>query len=82
MNRNMTSKELERLAMLVAKKVVKEINEFDDIDITTEEGLLGELAKYQTMLMFFEDKEEYLKAGAMLKKVRKILKKLDDEFEM
>ncbi len=78
----MTSKELERLAMLVAKKVVKEINEFDDIDITTEEGLLGELAKYQTMLMFFEDKEEYLKAGAMLKKVRKILKKLDDEFEM
>jgi hypothetical protein len=78
----MTSKELEKLAALVAKKVVGEINEFDDIDITTEEGLLGELAKYQTMLMFFEDKEEYRKAAAMFKKVKKILKKLDDEFEM
>ncbi|MCP4142130.1 MAG: hypothetical protein GY755_17950, partial [Chloroflexi bacterium] len=55
---------------------------FDDIDITTEEGLLGELAKYQTMLMFFEDKEEYRKAAAMFKKVKKILKKLDDEFEI
>mgnify|MGYP003153498402 FL=1 len=78
----MTSKELEKLAMLVAKKVVREINEFDDIDITTEEGLLGELAKYQTMLMFFEDKEEYRKAAAMLKRVKTILKKLDDEFEI
>ena len=77
----MTSKETERLAMLIAKKVVQEINKFDDIDITTEEGLLGELAKYQTMLMFFEDKEEYEKAGAMLKKVKLILRKLDDEFE-
>ena len=77
----MTSKETERLAMLIAKKVVQEINKFDDIDITTEEGLLGELAKYQTMLMFFEDKEEYEKAGTMLKKVKLILRKLDDEFE-
>ena len=77
----MTKKEIDSLAKLVAKHVVKEINDFDDIDLTSEELLLGELAKYQTMLMFFEDKEEYRKAGRMLKKVKRILKKLNDEFE-
>jgi hypothetical protein len=33
------------------------------------------------MLMFFEDKEEYRKAAKMLRKVKIILKKLNDEFE-
>jgi len=77
----MTNKEINLLAKIVAEHVVKEMNDFDDIDITSEELLLGELAKYQTMLMFFEDKEEYRKAAKMLKKVKRILKKLDDEFE-
>jgi hypothetical protein len=77
----MTKKEIDTLAKLVAKQVVKEINDYDDIDITSEELLLGDLAKYQTMLMFFEDKEEYTKAAKMLKKVRKIIKKLDNEFD-
>jgi|TARA_R100001480_G_scaffold100860_1_gene104639 hypothetical protein len=77
----MTHKEINLLAKIVAEHVVKEMNEFDDIDITSEELLLGELAKYQTMLMFFEDKEEYRKAAKMLKKVKRILKKLDNEFE-
>lgn len=77
----MTKKEIESLAKLVAKQVIKEMNEFDDIDLTSEELLLGELAKFQTMVMFFEDKEEYRKAGRMLKKVKRILKKLNDEFE-
>ena len=77
----MTHKEINLLAKIVAEHVVKEINDFDDIDITSEELLLGELAKYQTMLMFFEDKEEYRKAAKMLKKVKRILKKLDNEFE-
>ena len=77
----MTHKEINLLAKIIAEHVVKEMNEFDDIDITSEELLLGELAKYQTMLMFFEDKEEYRKAAKMLKKVKSILKKLDNEFE-
>tara|TARA_R100000656_G_scaffold598_1_gene993 strand:+ start:534 stop:770 length:237 start_codon:yes stop_codon:yes gene_type:complete len=77
----MTHKEINLLAKIIAEHVVKEMNEFDDIDITSEELLLGELAKYQTMLMFFEDKEEYRKAAKMLKKVKRILKKLDNEFE-
>jgi len=77
----MTKKEIDALAKLVAKQVLKEMDEFDDIDITSEELLLGELAKYQTMLMLFEDKEEYRKAAKMLKKVKLILKKLDNEFE-
>ena len=71
----MTHKEINLLAKIVAEHVVKEMNEFDDIDITSEELLLGELAKYQTMLMFFEDKEEYRKAAKMLKKVKSILKR-------
>ena len=80
-NKTMTKKEIDALAKLVAKQVLKEMNDFDDIDITSEELLLGELAEYQTMLMFFEDKEEYRKAAKMLKKVKSILKKLDNEFE-
>ena len=52
-----------------------------DLKMTEEESAIGEIAKLMTLKNLFEDKEEYEKAGTMLKKVKLILRKLDDEFE-
>ena len=46
--------------------------------MTEEEALIGELARLQTLLMIFENKEEYEKAAIILKKIEKINKKLND----
>jgi|TARA_R100000781_G_C3969749_1_gene89726 hypothetical protein len=45
-------------------------------DMTDEELLIGELARLQTILMIYEDKEEYEKAGRILKKLKIVQKKL------
>ena len=47
-----------------------------DNDLTAEEFYIGELARLQTILTIFEDKEEYEKAAIILKKVKKIEKRL------
>ena len=43
-----------------------------------EERLVGELARLQTIMMIFEDKEEYEKAAMILKKINKINNKLNN----
>jgi hypothetical protein len=48
-------------------------------DMSTEELLLGEMARLQTILMIYEDREEYEKAHKVLKKLRLIQKKLGDQ---
>ena len=45
-------------------------------DMTDEELLIGELARLQTILMIYEDKEEYEKAGRILKKLKIVQRKL------
>ena len=45
-------------------------------DMTDEELLIGELARLQTILMIYEDKEEYEKASRILKKLKVIQRKL------
>ena len=45
-------------------------------DMTDEELLIGELARLQTILMIYEDKEEYEKAGRILRKLKVIQRKL------
>lgn len=50
--------------------------EFTFPDMTPEEHLIGELARLQTILMIYEDKEEYEKAAKILKKLKNIQKKL------
>jgi len=45
-------------------------------DMTNEELLIGELARLQTILMIYEDKEEYEKAGRILRKLKVIQRKL------
>ncbi len=50
--------------------------EFVFPDMTSEEHLIGELARLQTILMIYEDKEEYEKAAKILKKLKNIQNKL------
>ena len=44
--------------------------------MTEEEALIGELARLQTLLMIFENKEEYEKAAILLSKFNAIKSKL------
>ncbi len=48
----------------------------EDLRLTDEELLIGELARLQTLMMLYENKEEYEKAAVLLKKVNDIKKKL------
>ena len=48
----------------------------DELGLNQEERLVGELARLQTIMMIFEDKEEYEKAAMILKKIDKINEKL------
>jgi hypothetical protein len=51
-------------------------------DLTTEELLIGELARLQTILMIYEGQDThdgYVKAAKVLKKLRLIQKKLGDQ---
>ena len=50
----------------------------DELGLNHEERLVGELARLQTIMMIFEDKEEYEKAAMILKKIDKINNKLND----
>ena len=53
-------------------------NKKDDLGLNPEERLVGELARLQTIMMIFEDKEEYEKAAMILKKIDKINEKLNN----
>ena len=47
-----------------------------EIKLTAEELMIGELARLQTLMMLYENKEEYEKAAVLLKKVNDIKKRL------
>ena len=53
-------------------------NHKDELGLNDEERLVGELARLQTIMMIFEDKEEYEKAAMILKKIDKINFKLNN----
>ena len=46
--------------------------------LNEEERLVGELARLQTIMMIFEDKEEYEKAAMIQKKIEIINRKLNE----
>ena len=57
----------------------KKVDEYkDELGLNQEERLVGELARLQTIMMIFEDKEEYEKAAVILKKIRKINRQLNN----
>jgi hypothetical protein len=53
-------------------------NKTDELGLNAEERLVGELARLQTIMMIFEDKEEYEKAAMIQKKIEKINFKLNN----
>ena len=53
-------------------------NKTDELGLDAEERLVGELDRLQTIMMIFEDKEEYEKAAMMQKKIAKINRKLNN----
>ena len=58
---------------------IEKSNKKDDMDgLNSEERLVGELARLQTIMMMFEDKEEYEKAAMIQKKIEIINRKLND----
>jgi hypothetical protein len=59
--------------------VIEKSNKKDDMEgLNSEERLVGELARLQTIMMIFEDKEEYEKAAMIQKKIEIINRKLND----
>lgn len=59
--------------------VVEKSKRKDDMDgLNSEERLVGELARLQTVMMIFEDKEEYEKAAMIQKKIEIINRKLNE----
>lgn len=50
----------------------------DELGLNQEERLVGELARLQTLMMIFEDKEEYERAAIMQKKIQKINRQLNN----
>ena len=50
----------------------------DELGLDQEERLVGELARLQTLMMIFEDKEEYERAAIMQKKIAKINRQLNN----
>ena len=47
-----------------------------ELQLTEEELMIGELARLQTLMMLYENKEEYEKAAVLLKKVNNIKNRL------
>ena len=47
-----------------------------DHNISDEEMLMGELARLQTILMIYEDKEQYEKAALIMDKIKRVQYKL------
>ena len=59
--------------------VIEKSKKQDDMEgLNNEERLVGELARLQTIMMIFEDKEEYEKAAMIQKKIKIVNKKLND----
>jgi len=53
-------------------------NKTDELGLNAEERLVGELARLQTIMMIFEDKEEFEKAAMIQNKIKLVNKKLNN----
>ena len=75
---------LERFLVLLANKNEDAEQDFlshiimngSEHNISDEEMLMGELARLQTILMIYEDKEEYEKAAVIMDKIKRVQYKL------
>ncbi len=71
-----TDDEIDKLHQQILSNLIMGDSEYF---ISNEEMLIGELARLQTILMIYEDKEEYEKAAIILGKLRAIQHKLNHE---
>ncbi len=79
----MTSKELKKLAKLVAEYIIQEIEirQLDELFMDSlddpYELLMGELARLMTLLASYEDSEQYEKAAIINNKISKLQKQIE-----
>ena len=80
---NMTDKQIQRLAKLVAEEIfdkikIKQIDELfiDSLD-DPYELLIAELARLMTLLVSYEDSEQYEKASIIQNKINKLQKQIE-----
>ena len=88
----MTKKEIDAIATAIVEKfLILLAQKQEDVEqdflshiimngsyhsISDEEMLMGELARLQTILMIYEDKEQYEKAAVIMDKINRIKYKL------
>ena len=79
----MTSKELKKLARLVAEYVVQEIEikQLDELFTASlndpYELLIAELARLMTLIVSYEDSEQYEKAAIIKNKIDRLQKQIE-----
>ena len=79
----MTSKELKKLAKLVAEYIMQEIEirQLDELFIDSlddpYELLIAELARLMTLLASYEESEQYEKAAIINNKISKLQKQIE-----
>ena len=69
------------LADLVMAKILEKYGDISPLTLLAdeEELLISELARLNTILVMLESKEEYRKAALVLKKIKRIEKRLNDD---
>tara|TARA_R100000781_G_scaffold1656_1_gene2820 strand:+ start:18 stop:254 length:237 start_codon:yes stop_codon:yes gene_type:complete len=69
------------LADLVMAKILEKYGDISPLTLLAdeEELLISELARLNTILVMLENREEYRKAAIVLKKIKRIEKRLNDD---
>ena len=69
------------LADLVLAKILEKYGDISPLTLLAneEELLISELARLNTILAMLEEKQEYRKAAIVLKKIKRLEKRLDDD---
>jgi len=69
------------LADLVMAKILEKYGDISPLNLLAneEELLISELARLNTILAMLEEKQEYRKAAIILKKIKRLEKRLDDD---
>ena len=79
----MTDNQIKKLAVLVAEEVIKqlEVKEMDNILMenmgSPYELLIAELARLMTLMVTYEDTEQYEKAAIIKNKIDRLQKQLE-----
>jgi uncharacterized protein YqgQ len=69
------------LADLVLAKILEKYGDISPLTLLAneEELLISELARLNTILAMLEEKQEYRKAAIILKKIKRLEKRLNDD---